>query len=1427
MPQIGDLLRFKKELFFEGAVQADWFYDNEKRETAAKSFVFHGPEYFGVTNEDVSLSSHNLMDTCSFTDLIAQKLYNSQDGNSIIMAIAGYGTGKSHLAVTLGSLFSQTSKSILGKRIIKNITDADAEIGKRLGKQVDKPNFIITLNGMKDFNLNYEMLNSIKRTLREYKISDDIIRDVTKPYEIAKYFIQNNFENMMDSFTELANDRGILVTGIELKIYLEKNLESDPLIFEIVNGVYKQVTGGSIRWDDSLDIGRILTKLQDNLCGDRNPFHKILIMFDEFGRFIEYTAAFPARAGDSALQQIFEAIQNVDNNIIFVGFIQSDLKTYMARVERNSNIARYVGRFESSEKIYLSSNLETIFANLIERKDSQAFKQFISSRLNNQNSVNDYTVLHQDMKSWLPTMQYRGVWKEWSNFSKVILEGIYPLHPITTWILSNISNWLQQRSALVFVNSIFEQFSYQSIKEFGSIPTVIAISIIQSDFFHELLRAEEDGRQQSEYCILYNQIMRRYQDKLTSEMLDILAANVILRIGRFRTKTKNEIVRAFSYCTNHNKQVIEDVLRQLEEEYGVLSYDENAGCYDFIADATGARDFRRFIQRKRLATKIDLSLAFQGEVQNIIKLDAIDTSFSNEKHIRTSEWQYEQSIKILDDLSLDALKLLKQEWQKSTSPEKAKGKVVWVYVPVDTPLTKLTAFQQKMEKTKLNKTPLIFMLLDDKENRLYEAINDHFLALTLSEEEQARYAKFYPEFKQKTMWAIETNFTELASERLNITENRIEQSKVKLRNLCTKKFNDIYPKIVSFPFEGFNNKRTHTAKKILANISKNLLCGFMNYQTIQSQSQEFRNRVDAMFVTERPGSWGILDDRCDFLYPENESVRVIFQELDDWVETTDTLVVKDIFDNYFNPPYGLNEFSLGLLLACYINSKKTRLKIKYDGKVMKTLDWATLVYNDKGIVFKVLEQTELFVIEEDEYITRFLDVCSKIERTDDLVKALELQKELQRLKEEEDVPEILLDKVRGCEIILEEQDRLAKKVNDDLDENYRLLNRAESEFNLSHAIRALSNTAKKVGAIENSQRFKYTGQIKEEFCELTSRARKLIEDKFENWITTVKCDSPSQVSSFENWFKKVIVSLDEVGYAQYARICRSRLDNILSDLKRIELLKTIKERVSYFLKICKPIEQTTYDQLLNWSKDGQELINELNNHPRLKSEEVIDYVGKLRNKIAEVEIIYKNLKQDIANVFDKVFELTNIEDCTKLLRDIKMLVRRQIKDVDRDGIEEIGNYLQDFITEIENIDFAKMNRHELLNEANRLKDKWIGEDAPAVLDDVIKTIIGEKEQIYNILDEQWNKKYLKVNLERVSEWTTEKCMRWLEDVKLLPIYLSDSSFSKYKTFKETVEMRLEQNSIGAVVQMFLNLTEEQQQICFNQIQKYISSENII
>lgn len=87
-----DIVKFRSDLFFNGSVEIDCIFKNrEVAETAANSYVFHSKKSF-TQSEDGKTDSLELLNQ------LFDIAYNDMD-NPFITAIAGYGSGKSHLCL--------------------------------------------------------------------------------------------------------------------------------------------------------------------------------------------------------------------------------------------------------------------------------------------------------------------------------------------------------------------------------------------------------------------------------------------------------------------------------------------------------------------------------------------------------------------------------------------------------------------------------------------------------------------------------------------------------------------------------------------------------------------------------------------------------------------------------------------------------------------------------------------------------------------------------------------------------------------------------------------------------------------------------------------------------------------------------------------------------------------------------------------------------------------------------------------------------------------------------------------------------------------------------------------------------------------------------------------------------------------------------
>ncbi|WP_409276140.1 hypothetical protein V1499_11135 [Neobacillus sp. SCS-31] len=1417
MIELKDIIRFKKELYFNGAVQVDWFYNKEKQNEIAKSFVFHGPEYFGVSEEDLTFKSHRLVDTASFANILTNKLYGESALSNFFMTIAPYGTGKSHLAVTLASLFSGNEE--LQKGIISNIDKVDKKIGSDIKDYHLKPNLVLVLNGMKDFNLNYEILNATQKVLDLHDVSSDFLKTITKSYDIAKNFVSNTFENFEEQYQKFAMEILDNSPSTNLKGFLLKNILQDSNVFEVINKVYYNINGTYIRWDEGVSAGDILSKIAETLCGDRGKFNKVVVFFDEFGRYIEYASSYPTRAGDSALQQIYEAVQDSEDKIIFVGFIQSDLKSYLTRVDRTANINRYIGRYEASEKIHLSSNLETIFANLIERTKPKEFKDLVVTKI--EKNIGEWKKFHELFISWVPQSKNSSVWGSFDHFKKVVLEGIYPLHPLTAWMLSNLSSWLQQRSSLTFLERQIEAEGEKELNEFGDLLVVPATRIIRTEFFKELLAAEQEGRKQSEYCILYNQILARHGDKLDDRQKELLAANLIIRIGRLKTKSLEETKQALAYASTFTIKEVESLINQLEHDYGIISYDESANVFDFVADAIGINDFKRLVNSKKRKLDINLSLVFDNAIDQVLPLEKMDTAFGRKNQISTNEWQFNQQIIHIDDITKNYLLNLVNDWEQSTSPDKPKGKLVWIYISSDTDKEKIESVSKLLERFEFNKKPIAFFILDDQEDMFYGSLIDYQISNLFTPQEKEKYSRFIQDFKDKADNLVKDRFSELVSKRIILTKKGLTKIDKRPKLYMDSLFEELYYSVIPFPFTEFSNKTLGKAKKNLSRIGRLILSGAA-FQVIHSETSEIKNRIEGVLFEKRLGSWGIFNSDYQLISPTNLKVRKIYEELDELVEQKGSFGLDEVFDIYQRPPYGINDYALALLIATYLIQRKIELRVSINDDRLRLEEWGNEIFTDKQVNFKGLFDTSIIKVDPDKSAGRYLALYNKVERNNDIDLCPSLWKEYERLKLEEDIPQELEDKVMNLEMILKDGLKLQEQ-------NLRYIGGLKSKF--SDALR--SNTSFKEifevldgcdnigGAVNGSAKYVYNSRHIEEANNMINKCHGYINEKFANFVTNLKCQSYAQVSGFEKWVKQIIESLIRYNYHDEARKLRTKLTQILDDLTIIQKLQNINDTVQNYLSRNRPNNTTGYNDLIKMKNEGKEILDLLLNH-KVDKNYLNENIEKVNNNLIKIEEYINKLTEEVSEIYDSMYELSTVEESQNFLLHIKSVLNKSINEVDREGIEQAANDLQNFLNDIQNLEKYKDNRKELILELSGLKNKWVEIESEIEFAPILENHKSRLIARLNHMEERWAVNYINIR-ENLNTLDASECTTWINHTKVIPSYISDSTIETLKEIKRLINKRLNELEVDAVISLFSNLTDEQKVIALAKLQTLVNA----
>ena len=425
-----DIVKFRGDRLFNGAVSIDWFLtDGEKRQKAAESFVFHGPKYHGVTQDDIGHAhGHRLQDTANFARKIVRRHCGLED-QPFTLAISGYGTGKSHLALTLATLLAQPS-GFTAESIVSAVKAADANIGdeiKAMLQEESQPCLVIALNGMRNFDLTAEVTRQVILQLRAKNLDTSPLDDLRPRFKQAATLIRmakSVIKELLDTLD--LPDVDTVLSALE---------EQDEQVYGKVQKFFAK-QGMPIRALGGESVRDVIDVVASEYCGTDKPFRHALILFDEFGRYTEFATVRSQVAGSGVLQDLFEGIQAHADTTTFVGFIQFELNAYVQRVapEYKNDILRYITRYQTASKVYLSINLETLIAHLIEKQQTTGF----DSLFNDEQAYDESQTIAADLLRWFPQSRNYRLWTDVDSFHTVIRKGCWPLSPLSTWFLFSL-----------------------------------------------------------------------------------------------------------------------------------------------------------------------------------------------------------------------------------------------------------------------------------------------------------------------------------------------------------------------------------------------------------------------------------------------------------------------------------------------------------------------------------------------------------------------------------------------------------------------------------------------------------------------------------------------------------------------------------------------------------------------------------------------------------------------------------------------------------------------------------------------------------------------------------------------------------------------------------------------------------------------------
>ncbi len=1410
--KFGELLEFRKDIYFEGAVQIDWFYDQKRAAKVAENFVFHGKDYFGV--EEIASGGKKRIDTIGLVQELTAKI-----GDNTVkvpsLAIADYGTGKSHLAVALGQLFSGPEyMPVTYNKILANIRAIDFEAAKEIAENCDGRNFVMVINGMRDFNLHSEILRAAQKSMNLYGLPDDNLRKLNRALETAEMFFVRNAKKAISMFEKAAKEYGWDDKGEELEKRIENELLSNDIAFEIVNKVYFEINGQDIRWDEGLSAATILEMLVTEYCGINGKFDHVIVFFDEFGRYLEYASTVnAAKSGDSALQQIFESVQNADGSLQVINFIQSDIKTYLERVDQTKNVSRYIGRYDGSDKYYISSNLETVFSNLIQRKDKSAFNNTIIN-LQKENETAWETVFEQ-LNRWLIT---KGIWRDYKLFRKVVIEGIYPMHPLSTFMLTQLSDYLQNRSSLTLIGQYIYELANTEVEE--TLVLIMPEYLMKGDLYVEMLTSEQEGKQKSQQCIRYDNILRKFGNKLSEASLTVLRANLILRILRFRTTDYDDAKAALMFASGLSLSEIEEELNWLENEYAVLGFDDHAGCFDFMEESNGAHDFK--VIKKRLIASADVTSDYINDlkIQEIAEILEIQTTnFGINHKITTNEWQYKQQLYPIEQFTEAKADSYIAEWRAATSSLAPKGQLIWLYLNKDTDPEHIGKSQNLVKK--FENLPIVVMLINDDENRLFNYLVEYYVFNTMDDLNRKKYERHFLDGLRQAESNLKDEFNELKKLRIRVLPDTVEAIRNRISLFLTEIFDEIYPKAVPFWFDGFVTKGNNLSGKggaYYCSIIKMLLSGYINSDSIHNFASDVKNRIDATLMTTSNTSWKCINEQYRMIPPENKAARLVYDDIINDLNKGEGKACSDIFTKFSKPPYGMSDDIITLMIAVVCANLSYCLRFKYKGSLTNINNWKELVViKDKKIDLDVIRESEFIVVDAGEVIDKYKRLFSRIQGNRLMSEINELARRLDQMTVVDEVPEEILTEYLLVRKFLDNGLTAQKSWRKALGEAEEQYGEALETINLFNALKALELFEKlPIKQFFADSGFDFDEESKSSLNNFRNEIIAFIDGNIDSYLGNMYCKDVEHLIAFRNHNNRIQTMLEDLGFHEHSMRVEMQKNKELDNITEIKSRQELRGDCKKFIVESKTDRFTSYVAIKDFIKNGKELRDRVKKYSSSLGKDGDALQSSLDSRVQELENTKARIEQDITDIWDDLYEVKSSEDVQDLIERINLVMQKGISPNDQSALKEIKRNLDAFFVDIDRLNKEDSSRSEFEKISTELRENYKESEFDFEVNEILSEVIKVVADKLDSKEKEWRKANLTLGDKKRGE-----VHRWKEKTEFLPDYLSKKTHEDIRRLDAEADEIIKEGKIEDVLFYFEKLSVEEKKECMKKLKNMI------
>jgi hypothetical protein len=564
--------------------------------------------------------------------------------------IGAYGRGKSHIVLVLISLLFRKDKTLFGTLLAK-MEHNNPDLYKFALEYLNSGQKIlpIVVRGSST-SLTQSFLGSLQQTIGEEGFSD--LMPETH-FRAAVDQINNWKENYPETYKNLTE----VLSKPAKDFVLALNEYKDA--YEEFSRLYPTLTSGStfnpfLGFDVVELFENITAKLKDK------GYSGVYVIYDEFSKYLESSIATATNSDIKLLQDFAEKCDRSGNTQMHLMLIShKDIANYIDGSLPKDKVDGWRGVSGRFKHVNLHNNYSQMYEiiSAVIHKEPKLWSSFLSANSERFADLQDRFVKNGLLDGQNP------------DEMKTAVEGCFPLHPISTFILPRLSEKVAQNERTLFTFlSANDKYTLSAFVKFAKTGFALLTPDYIYDYFEMLFRKEPYTSEVHKIYKLTASVLRKVEGKpLHVKIIKVIA--LIYLVGQFEKlpPVVDVIFDAFCDLVQSTKE-IDVALKELIDNECVV-YLKRSNNYLKIKETSGI-DIREEIN-----TYKSQQLA-NAKVTTILNESAFDsfmypTAYNdNNDIVRYFDFKFIESADFLDVT----------DWNKYISESKADG-MIFAIVP--------------------------------------------------------------------------------------------------------------------------------------------------------------------------------------------------------------------------------------------------------------------------------------------------------------------------------------------------------------------------------------------------------------------------------------------------------------------------------------------------------------------------------------------------------------------------------------------------------------------------------------------------------------------------------------------------------------------------------------------------------------------------